>query len=604
MIEKMQKIRVIAPKEKLDQIFQTIAQLECVDFHELSKTPLDKNADIEFLQNDINIAESLLSFASKDKKSSASAEVFFNLGKDKLKELESLKREKDAAIKKINEIEPIKLLNFEKSQSEAIKLLAVSLLSGDAKAHQNFQDNFQHDLVYQFAGNIGQNKKIFLYIFPKNSSEKLSKKIRDLKLQVIALPDKSPKEEFLQLSRSLKEIKNKIKKTRTELNEMSPDKKTFLKYLFELRWKLKTAELCSKTNKTEKFSVFEGWSLANRFNQLKNELQAISNYIIIEKMPFSPEEAPVALNNKIAKSFEMVTKLYGMPKPTEVDPTPLLAPFFIVFFGFALSDAGYGAALTVIGAVLLYLSKKLEFLKNIGIFSLLMGISTVIFGYALGTFFGINLSAVIDPQLQPMTVLSVCFALGLLQIIFGLGISFVHKLRNGARLIELINESGFWILSLFSFLFLIIQDIFKFSFIKLDFLLQFIGVLLIINLLSHVIFSPKKLAGLMKGLGGLYGGVNFLADTLSYSRLFALGLATGVVAYTVNLVAGILKEMISVPILSEIIFLAVLIGGHLFNIAINVLGAFIHSSRLQFVEFFSKFLEGGGRQFNPLKYKQ
>jgi V/A-type H+-transporting ATPase subunit I len=307
-------------------------------------------------------------------------------------------------------------------------------------------------------------------------------------------------------------------------------------------------------------------------------------------------------NNKITKPFEMITKLYGMPKPLEVDPTPFLAPFFVVFFGFALSDAGYGVFLVLLGFSLLFLSRKGEIFRNIGLLSLFTGMSTLIFGWLLGTFFGVNLSKFIDPQLEPMKVLGLCFALGILQIISGLLISFWHKVKHGVRFIDALNEQGFWILVLSAFFLLIIQNVFNLTFISSKHLLNFSFLLLFANLLTTTIFSPKIISGFLKGLAGLYSGVGFLADTLSYSRLFALGLATGVVAYTVNLVAGILKEMINIPVLSQLIFFTVLIVGHLFNIAINVLGSFIHSSRLQFVEFFSKFLEGGGRQFNPLKF--
>ncbi len=606
MIEQVEKIRLIFPKKNLNDILKKIASLECMDFYELKKLP-DRNSEtLEQVKNNFELAKSLTSYIKPTvnfEKENISVFLFFNFAKEKLNELKNLSNQKEELIKKIQELKPLENLHLSSSEAKKLIWLNAFLLNGPIKEQLQFQQTFSTHLVFEEVGSSTDNKKTFLYLSPANKTNEILEKISQLKLQNIPLPEYSPKLELKKLKKNLKTVKGQIIQIQNQISQKSPSLKSWNKFLFELKWQSQVLSLQSKVPQTKSFTILEGWVIKKVLPKLIEELKKISKYIIIEKVPFAHEEAPVKLLNKKVKPFEVVTKLYGMPKPTELDPTPYLAPFFVIFFGFALSDAGYGLALFLIGTILLALKKKLPNLIHIAQLSIFLGLSTVIFGYAFGTFGGINLSKIIDPQLQPILILLICFAFGLLQIITGMIINLIHKAKHQTKFINLLNESGYWILVLISIFVLLVQNIFNMKVIQDEVLLKTVLFILLLNLISYTLFSPKKILGLFKGLGSLYNGVGFLADTLSYSRLFALGLATGVLAYTINLVAGILKNMINIPIISEIVFLTILVGGHLFNIAINVLGAFIHSSRLQFVEFFSKFLEGGGRQFEPLKYK-
>ncbi len=599
----MQKIRFIIPKENLSDILKEIALFECVDFYEIDKLPELQNLTLEKLKADIDISLSLSPYVAESVlPKNTEAKEFFEFAKEKVLILKNLRQERQEIFKKNEELKKFEGLNFSYADAKKLVWLKVILLEGAADDHSKLQEIFGNKVAFEETGN-SQDSKTFLYLLPHNLLNEFLSRIKGLQLRVMPFFDFAPKFEIQNLRKSLKIIDENIAKIEAELRKKAPDLAEWQKFLFELKWQEQVLTLQTKAPHSNFFAIFEGWVIKNRLAPLIDRLKRISEYLVIEEIPFSPDEAPVQLANKKAKPFEMVTKLYGMPKATEVDPTPYLAPFFVVFFGFALSDAGYGLALSIMGAMLLAFKNKFSKLVDLAKLSIILGLSTMVFGYILGTFWGINLNKIIDPQLQPMLILSVCFVLGILQIIWGMTINFVHKFNQGAKFIDLMQESGFWILILIAIFILILQNIFPFKLIPAKILLQIVGAILLVNVLSRIIFSSSKILGLFKGLAGLYSGVSFLADTLSYSRLFALGLATGVVAYTVNLVAGILKNMINFPIISEIVFLTVLIVGHLFNMAINVLGAFIHSSRLQFVEFFSKFLEGGGRQFNPLRYK-
>jgi V/A-type H+-transporting ATPase subunit I len=155
------------------------------------------------------------------------------------------------------------------------------------------------------------------------------------------------------------------------------------------------------------------------------------------------------------------------------------------------------------------------------------------------------------------------------------------------------------VLILFSLFF--IQVALSINFFSQSLFSKLIILFLALKFVLHLIAERNILKGIIKAFSSFYNLISLLSDTLSYSRIYALGLATGVIASTVNLLSVILKDMVNIPILSFLIFIFLLIFGHLFSIVINIWGAFLHSARLQLVEFFSKFLEGGGRPFQPLK---
>jgi len=204
----------------------------------------------------------------------------------------------------------------------------------------------------------------------------------------------------------------------------------------------------------------------------------------------------------------------------------------------------------------------------------------------------------INPVEEPLTVLALSLLVGVIQVIFGLSVSFYWKTKNN-KLKEAIFSDGVWLLFLIAICFFVALQAGLIS----NFYASLIMAFFWISLLGVVFSGGRKQSNpflkVLSGIGGLYSLIGYFSDVLSYSRLLALGLATGIIAMVINMVAGLAKEMI--PYLGPVIALFILIGGHTFNIAINTLGAFIHSGRLQFVEFFPKFMEGGGRKFEPLK---
>jgi V/A-type H+-transporting ATPase subunit I len=328
--------------------------------------------------------------------------------------------------------------------------------------------------------------------------------------------------------------------------------------------------------------------------------------------PDPGDDPPVEYDNPPQlKPFEFISDLYSRPKYWEVDPTPFLSAFFVLFFGICLTDAGYGLFLA---AVTFYMLKKFHFQSESGkkLVKVLFysGITTAIVGFLTGGFFGLPVAVLpgplsflkniilIDPLKNQMAFLIFTLALGVIHIGFGISIKLIRRMKNGDPVGALLDQGPFMSI-LLGIVLIGLSSALNIEWLKLAaYLLMIIGGLVILIFAGR---SSSKLAGRIgQGIYSLYSVTGLLGDILSYARLFALGIATAVIAQVVNFIASI---AFGVPVLGYIFMPVILIAGHLMNIAINSLGGFIHTTRLQFVEFFGKFYEGGGESFQPFSMK-
>ena len=367
---------------------------------------------------------------------------------------------------------------------------------------------------------------------------------------------------------------------------------------------------------TEKVIIIEGWILKKELNKLKNILyNKFKELEIVFGDPKESDDIPIALkNNKFVEPFESVTELYGIPKYKEFDPTPLFAPFYFIFFGMCLSDAGYGLVITVLSYLAL---KKYKFegmvKKFFGLF-FLGGLSTFIMGAIMGSWMGDTLNylpknilfiktflidtvSLLDPIKNPMPLLLISLSLGVIQIYTGFIIKFITNIKENKVKTGLMDQ-GSWLLLISGILLYIIANTIG-SLAEYEIITKYI---ILAGLLSLVITQGRSNKNIiLKAAGGvlsLYDLIGYFSDILSYSRLFALGLSTAVLAVVVNNFVMLFKD---IPIVGIIVAALVFILGHLFNMVISGMGAFIHSTRLQYVEFFTKFYEGGGTPFKPFK---
>lgn len=307
------------------------------------------------------------------------------------------------------------------------------------------------------------------------------------------------------------------------------------------------------------------------------------------------EDIPIKLrNNAFASSFENIVEMYSLPLYKEVDPTPILSVFYFIFFGMMLSDAGYGLIMVIASVIAIKMIKDPEKKKNFKLF-FYAGISTVIWGAIYGGWFGdlfsnylgIKIPYLIDPPKSITQILIISVVFGLIHIYIGLGMKAYILIRDG-QWKDAIYDVGTWYATLTGAI------------------LMFLGigvvgkVLLIIGLVGLFLTQgrsyPTLGAKIGWGIYAVYGVTSYLGDVVSYSRLLALGLATGFIANALNLIVNLIPKPYGY-IVAPLLFIPL----HAFNLLVNALGSYVHAARLQYLEFFNKFYEGGGKKFMPYK---
>lgn len=347
-----------------------------------------------------------------------------------------------------------------------------------------------------------------------------------------------------------------------------------------------------RLGETEHLFYLEGWIRSSDLERLNVNLERFADMVeVFIRDPLPDEDPPSVLTNpKPGKPFEIVTKLYGLPRKGSMDPTMALAPFFFLFVGITVSEAGYGLLVALLSLVYLKFAKPKGGFRQFLLLLGLLSVSTVVIGSLIGGWFGfpIRKLMILDPLQDPLSFLGIALGLGFLQVWFGTLLRLISSWRDKDYLQAVFVQGG-WLLLLPS---LVVYGTIK---------LPLSGFLALAGAVGIVLFaSPSRnpLARFFGGLYSLYDISRYLADVLSYSRLLALGLATSVIAMVVNTLC---QTALRIPWIGWLIAALIFVGGHLFNLGISYLGGFVHSMRLQFVEFFSKFFQAGGRPFEPLE---
>jgi len=335
---------------------------------------------------------------------------------------------------------------------------------------------------------------------------------------------------------------------------------------------------------------------------------------ILFSEPGEDDDVPVLLSNgKFSEPCESIVEMYATPAKGDIDPSSVMSFFYYLLFGMMLSDAGYGLIMAVGTFIILKKTNVEGGLRKMLWMFFYSGISTVIWGALFGSWFGDIVPVVcreflgiqnppsvalwFEPIADPIKLLLFSFCIGIAHLFLGLFVLFYMKWKDGDKVGAIFDTIPIMMTvlgaaplagSILTSVPAPVMEIAKY--------LAIAGVVLIV--LTNSRSSKNILARLGGGLYGLYNiASGYLSDILSYSRLLALGLATGSIASVVNMLGVMPQNMV----VKTVVFIIVFVVGHALNMAINVLGAYVHTNRLQFVELFSKFYEGGGRAFNPLK---
>jgi len=357
---------------------------------------------------------------------------------------------------------------------------------------------------------------------------------------------------------------------------------------------------------TKKAFLIKGWIPAELAEKARKGLESKFTVSVEISEPGEDEETPVLLRNKgIAEAGEPVLTMYSLPSSREIDPNPLMAPFFIMLFGLMLGDGGYGIIMVLVAGLVLRMFKLENSMRKFMKLIFFCGISTIFWGAMFGSWFGIEELARyglwLNPVEQPELMLSWSLLFGIIHMYAGFALKAANLIRE-KKYIDALFDVGFVLIFYTGFVFILLPfapEVDKAAAAPLVEIGKYMfagGALLL--LLTQGRSSKKIFGKITGGLSSLYNVVSFMSDILSYSRLLALGLATGIIAAIVNQMSA----MFDLPMIVKFIIMAViLVIGHVINFAINALGAYVHSCRLQYLEFFGKFFTGGGQPFRPLK---
>ena len=343
--------------------------------------------------------------------------------------------------------------------------------------------------------------------------------------------------------------------------------------------------------------LLEGWVPAESWPGLEQALSAYPcAYEVKDPAQEEYPQVPVKLKNSpLTKPLNMVTEMYSLPAYGSLDPNPLMAPFFILFYGIMMADMGYGLLMFLIGSLVLWKKKPTGTMGHLCGLLVLCGISTFIMGAITGGFFGdfltqlmklINpnstfaLPALFTPLEDTMMILVGAMCLGFVQILTGMAISFYKKLRDGQVMDAIWEEVTWWV-------------------VFAGAALAILGITNLVLILGGVMVVAGPLItgtglGKITGIfGSLYNHITgYFGDILSYSRLMALMLAGSVIAQVFNTLGAIPGNIV--------IFILISFVGNALNFALNLLGCYVHDLRLQCLEYFGKFYQDGGKPFRPL----
>ena len=404
------------------------------------------------------------------------------------------------------------------------------------------------------------------------------------------------------LEGELRRLEGELEEAKSAIAALVPHREDIKLCIDRMTQEIQREEYKGRLLQSQATIFFEGWVPAENLPALEKVLgQYPAAWEANDPAPEEYPQVPIKLkNNKLTRPLNMVTNMYVLPAYDGVDPNPLMAPFFIFFFGLMMADMGYGILMVAAALVVIYKMKPKDGMADFAGLLLLCGISTFLMGALTGGFFGdfipqlakiinpastLALPALFTPLNDTLAILIGSLVLGLIQIITGMIISVVRKVQAGDVADAIWSEVTWWIILGGAALAILgIGSVGGYP------------VVLIVGLVMLVIGSTRNAKGFGKLtalIGAVYNGATgFFSDILSYARLMALMLAGSVIAQVFNTLGSVTGNVVGFVIISFI--------GNMLNFALNLLGCYVHDLRLQCLEFFGRFYKEGGKPFRPL----
>ena len=607
MITKMTKYSFILLSGETDAFLKSLQEMGVVDVTR-SKKPVDSASAAMFERSrDINTAISSLkrvdfsknadseAIASASEKADISGDAVA-LVRETVSETERLTAKYNTLLKEVEKRRPwgeFDKASFERIEAEGctVRFYCVS----KKKFDPSWADLYPLSIIDESGSavyfvTISDDPE---YAFPVEELPALTEDWRTVQNEADAVRQRIIDEQgrLLRLKDRIPEMQKELKDTASELD-------------------LYLAAASKESAAEDMITVFEGFAPTEMEASLCGQFDKMD--IVYVKEPAKEEDnPPIKLkNNRFSKQFEVLTGMYGMPVYSEFDPTPVLSIFFLLFFAMCMGDAGYGILLIIIGLLMKRMSGSMA---KLGPLVTILGGGTFVVGIILGTFFGINIaeaswvpswlkSIMITGEIAGYSaqmvlaigvgVFHICLAMTIKAIGYTKRFGFASNISTGAWLILILGAIGIAALALLG---VMDREAVKWAVIAVG---------IISGLGIYIFNNPKRnpLINIGSGLWDTYNmATGLMGDVLSYIRLYALGLAGGMLGAAFNNLAGMLKDGIPVPGLDWIGFLLIIIIGHALNLAMSCLGAFVHPLRLTFVEYFKNSgYEGRGKAYKPL----
>lgn len=516
-----------------------------------------------------------------------------------LQEIENMKT-------RVSELEPWS--DVELRIDELKKFKDVKIIPGNIP--DKFLEEFKKDVKnVEFADVIVYDLKdkmsyaMVIYLDEEKTEEEITELIRLHTFSQTDIKTKGNVREEISL------LKEKIGEKENELNELEKGIKAFASDLEGFRvlhdyLKQKRIRLIAENNfvSTEKVNIIEGYVPTESISELEELLKDVTGgdyYWTYEEASVEDKNVPIKLkNNKVVKNFEMLTEMYSMPQYGEIDPTPLFAPFYFIFSGIMIGDAGYGLLVFILTRLALKVLKLNDSTKKMVSFISYISVSSIIWGLIFGSFFGdaVELPALINPSEDYYLMIGMSLLLGGIHLFFALGIKAYMNIRD-KKFLDAVYDVGFWYMAVIGAIVFIIAMA-----LKLNSTITNIGKWsLILGLIGIVLTGGRTEdsvgAKLGWGLYSAYGITSYIGDFVSYLRLMALALAGAFIAIAVNMIVRMLFSGGIIGIIAGSIIFVIF---QLFNAFLSYLSAYVHTARLTYVEMFNKFYEGGGRPFKEM----
>lgn len=661
-IAKIKKIEIIGvnkDKESLLVLLQKLGKIQLIDI-----PPEVSSKDLQIVSLDTNLLEiqEAISFLASFKEKAKFLEKIANIKPDVyekelkdlinnfdwqalLKELSNIRNQlkdliehKEKLLQRRQLLSKWHKLNIPLQEISATKHTGIFLGILSSRDYPWFLEDAARENINFYSEVISQDKTNthLLIIFIQQDFERLDALLKNYHFSFVTLGryQGTVKDNLLEINAQTLVLDDQIQDLQNKITELAREQFKLMIVYDYLANREKRNSVEQRLSRQEYTFTLSGWIKQSDIKSIEKELtQNFKEMTIFISQARADENIPVILENKhLLQPFEFITQIYGMPKYNELDPTPFLAPFFFLYFGFCVSDVGYGLILVLFSWFVL---KKFKMgFQGIKFFRLFLfcGISTIVVGMLTGSWFGDLLDLLVEsqkiflplkklkdslvlfnPLKEPTKLLAIALSLGIIQVWFGNIVAAIGNIKN-KRYLGIIFDQVPTLTLLFGLtglglIFLKILDNAQINLFKTATL--FAAIVLILTQGR----SEKGLGSkLFYGVYNLYNALSgYLSDILSYSRLWALGLVTGVMAGTINLIAIQFSQIFSsiIPFIDKISFIKIVVSGlilitifalgHLVSFLMNLLGAFVHPLRLQFVEFFSKFFKSGGSTFKPFK---